>query len=461
MVRLPFRGLPLAAVLPPLTLLVLLVPTSADAREFTAEPQRVRSGLRWVADEPPAHRPVAEQAVADQAVAAPPTIPAPPPPIPSSPPLATRSGLVWTVEDETTPLLAVDGERESEQSLTDPPQTDRNGEAPLAEVPDVDPPSAVQVPAIASGPSRATPSRLVWTAEDEPTPLVGLDPGLKLPQSLAGSTPDPTKDTTDLAEGVQASSPIRNGLRWEVDDEFSALVAANPASSPVELLAAAARSVIAVETVVEQLELASHHPSFSPEDIASLLLQPESPGPIVTDASPLNPADELISIDSSILPTTESENEFIANNDFIAIKQGSPDTDSQTLQTGLIAVNSGGIKDQELNIPQLTMPSGQSNRSISQVEDHSEHSQIKTSATVDSGQSSTTSRQLPRQDHFPLEPILLSSSVRSNFRQSQAVRASNLNPLIPSRLHIVDAGRPVRRASRVASLGIGFQLLSW
>ena len=345
MVRLRFDGLPLAAALPPLTLLVLLMPAGGHAYELTEEPEASRSGLRWVADDQPSQR-----AITDQVVSAPEAIPVPRPPLPfsshvatgaglvwtaedeptpllavdgegdsqqlltdspqtdspqivrtgespladspvvtspppvpaiaSAPPRATPSGLVWTAEDEPTPLLAVDGEGDSQQLLTDSPQTDssqivRTGESPLADSPVVTSPPPV--PAIASAPPRATPSGLVWTAEDEPTPLVVFNPERDFPTSLTGTRRDLTQTTTAEVDAPQPPLPIAAGLRWEMDDEFSALAAANPESSAVELLAATASRIISVERVVEQLELASPQPGFSPEDIASLLLQAKSP----------------------------------------------------------------------------------------------------------------------------------------------------------------------------------------
>ncbi|MGL6133643.1 MAG: hypothetical protein ACRC1L_05595, partial [Prochlorococcaceae cyanobacterium] len=335
MVRLRFDGLPLlAAALPPLTLLALLMPAAVHSYELTEEPEASRSGLRWVADDQPSHR-----AITDQAVSAPEAIPVPRPPLPFSSHVATGDGLVWTGEDESTPLLAVDGERDSQQLLTDSPQTVRTGESPLADSPVVTPPPPV--PAIASALPRATPSGLVWTAEDEPTPLVVFNPERDFPTSLTDTRRDLTQTTTAVVDDPQPPLPISSGLRWEMDDEFSALAAANPESSAVELLAAAASRIISVETVVEHLELASPQPGFSPEEIASLLLQAKSPDVTNISPSPADSANELIAIDSEIDAGAESKQ------DLIAMK---PDLHSGS--------GSGQIVEIKLSSSQVTAPSG-------------------------------------------------------------------------------------------------------
>ncbi|MFO8238611.1 MAG: hypothetical protein R6U00_10285, partial [Prochlorococcaceae cyanobacterium] len=171
-------------------------------------------------------------------------------------------------------------------------------------------------------------------------------------------------------------------------------------------------------------------------DIASLLLQAKSPD--VTNISPSSAesANELIAIDSDIDAGAESKQ------DLIAMKLD--------LHSG-----SGQIVEIKLSSSQVTAPSGPVNRSDVQHYDH-----MKPFVTVDADNLNSSPWFAPL-DHFSLEPILLPNTADRGVQQHQSPRNSNLNAFVIERTQRVVVDRPVRRASRVAALGIGLQLLSW
>lgn len=456
LVRPPLSGLPLAAALPPLALTLCLIPVAGKAYQVMDEPEPARAGLRWVAEEQ-----AAPAAHASQVVTTPESNSAPASlsPTTSTTPVATGTGLVWTADVEPTHIVAADDQPDSERTLTDPQLTDRPGtSSPLADTPVVTAPEPQ--PAIASEPPRPAPSGLVWTADDEPTPLVAVDPVSDPVLDLPDVATDParalTQGTTAVVVAPESPVPITSGLRWEMDDEFSALVAANPASSPAELLAAAPPRIISVEMVVDQLELASHQPGTTPEDVAALLVQAHSPQPINADPSPADSAEVVVPIAVDMAASDADER------DSITTQQMSTDidTNSDGLQTtlfteNLLAVNSIQAVGNSVMSPQVTVPVGLSIRSDAQKPDHKEPS-----STGDAGHSKNNP-DFVRLGSFSLEPILLPDDALSGFRLQQTRRMSPGNLPVSAKPQRVSLDRPVRRSSRVAVLGLGLQFLSW
>jgi hypothetical protein len=291
-------------------------------------------------------------------------------------------------------------------------------------------------------------------SDDEPTPVVAVHPERDDQNMLTVAPPPPL--------------PIAaTGLRWESDDEFSALVAANTESSPEELLSAVAPRIISVEMVVQQLELASPHPTFSPEDIASILLQTTSPHPFGID----DPLEEVASTrggDSHGVDLSAKADQSYRHRFITASQQPSDGVNFESFQKDRPGMRTGEVSGGQPSIkhpiPHIEY-SGHAHHPATSRNGQSDSlgsAMVRATPTVERAR--LEAPNVERLQHFSLKPLQSAHLAPDGFRHDPFLLRTQPKQPIAARVDHLSFDTTVRRvprSTRSNGVGIGLRLFSW